>query len=54
VTSGAARHPDRGLISCQATKASAWYGVGAPKNMRAETIDKLNTAINAATAYPKL
>jgi tripartite-type tricarboxylate transporter receptor subunit TctC len=42
------------LISCQATKASAWYGVGAPKNTPAETIDKLNTAITAATTYPML
>jgi tripartite-type tricarboxylate transporter receptor subunit TctC len=42
------------VISCQAKNASAWYGVGAPKNTPAEIIDKLNMAITAATAYPKL
>jgi tripartite-type tricarboxylate transporter receptor subunit TctC len=35
-------------------EASAWYGVGAPKNTPAEIIDKLNAAINAAIADPKL
>jgi hypothetical protein len=29
-------------------------GVGAPKNTPAEIIDKLNMAINAAAAYPRL
>jgi hypothetical protein len=42
------------VISCQARKASAWYGDGAPKNTPAEIIYKLNMAINAAAAYPKL
>src|SRR5437016_7963948 len=31
-------------------EASAWIGVGAPKNTPAEIIDKLNTEINAALA----
>ena len=33
-------------------EASAWYGVGAPKNTPAEIIDKLNREINAALADP--
>jgi tripartite-type tricarboxylate transporter receptor subunit TctC len=35
-------------------EASGWFGVGAPKNMPAETVDKLNTEINAALADPKM
>jgi tripartite-type tricarboxylate transporter receptor subunit TctC len=35
-------------------EASAWYGVGAPKNTPAEIIDTLNVAINSAIADPKL
>jgi tripartite-type tricarboxylate transporter receptor subunit TctC len=35
-------------------EASAWYGVGAPKNTPAEIVDKLNVAINSAIADPKL
>jgi tripartite-type tricarboxylate transporter receptor subunit TctC len=35
-------------------EASAWYGVGAPRNTPAEIIDKLNHAINAALADPAL
>jgi tripartite-type tricarboxylate transporter receptor subunit TctC len=31
-------------------EASAWYGVGAPKNTPVEIIDKLNKEINAALA----
>ena len=31
-------------------EASAWFGVGAPKDTPAETIDKLNKAINTALA----
>ncbi len=34
--------------------ASAWFGVGAPKNTPAEIIDKLNKEINAGLADPKL
>jgi tripartite-type tricarboxylate transporter receptor subunit TctC len=33
-------------------EASAWYGVGAPKNTPTEIIDKLNREINAALADP--
>ena len=33
-------------------EASQWYGVGAPKDTPAETIDKLNTEINAVAADP--
>jgi tripartite-type tricarboxylate transporter receptor subunit TctC len=31
-------------------EASAWYGIGAPKNTPVEFIDKLNKEINAALA----
>jgi tripartite-type tricarboxylate transporter receptor subunit TctC len=33
-------------------EASAWVGVGAPKNTPAETVDKLNMEINAGLADP--
>ena len=35
-------------------EASAWFGVGAPRNTPAEVVDKLNTEINASLADPKL
>jgi tripartite-type tricarboxylate transporter receptor subunit TctC len=35
-------------------EASAWNGVGAPKNTSAEIVDKLNKEINAALADPKI
>ena len=35
-------------------EASAWYGIGAPKNTPAEIIEKLNKEINAALADPKM
>ena len=35
-------------------EASAWYGVGAPKGTPPEIIDKLNKAINASLAEPKV
>ena len=35
-------------------EASAWYGIGAPKNTPAEIVDKLNKEINAALADPKI
>ena len=35
-------------------EASAWQGVGAPKNTPADIIDKLNKEINAALADPKI
>ena len=35
-------------------EASAWYGVGAPKDTPAEIVDKLNKEINAALADPKI
>jgi tripartite-type tricarboxylate transporter receptor subunit TctC len=34
--------------------ASAWHGIGAPKNTPAEIIDKLNREINAALAGPMM
>jgi tripartite-type tricarboxylate transporter receptor subunit TctC len=34
--------------------ASAWYGVGVPRKTPAEIVEKLNKAINAALANPKL
>ena len=35
-------------------EASAWFGIGAPKNTPAEIVDKLNNEINAALADPKI
>jgi tripartite-type tricarboxylate transporter receptor subunit TctC len=35
-------------------EASAWFGVGAPRNTPADIIDKLNKDINACLADPKL
>jgi tripartite-type tricarboxylate transporter receptor subunit TctC len=35
-------------------EASAWQGIGAPKNTSAEIIDKLNKEINAGLADPKI
>ena len=35
-------------------ESSAWLGLGAPKNIRAELIDKLNREINAGLADPKM
>jgi tripartite-type tricarboxylate transporter receptor subunit TctC len=34
--------------------ASAWYGVGAPKNTPAEIVGKLNNELNAVLADPKI
>jgi tripartite-type tricarboxylate transporter receptor subunit TctC len=35
-------------------EASAWYGIGAPRNTPAEILDKLNGEINAGLADPKM
>ena len=35
-------------------EASAWFGIGAPRNTPAEIVDKLNTEINASLGDPKL
>jgi tripartite-type tricarboxylate transporter receptor subunit TctC len=35
-------------------EASAWFGVGAPKNTPSQIIEKLNEAINAGLADPKI
>ena len=35
-------------------EASAWFGVGAPKNTPAEIVEKLNKEINAALADPNM
>lgn len=35
-------------------EASSWYGIGAPKNMPAEIVEKLNKEINASLRDPKL
>src|SRR5262245_51361390 len=35
-------------------ETSAWAGIGAPKNTRAEIIDTLNREINAALADPTI
>ena len=34
-------------------EASAWFGMGAPKNTPVEIIERLNTAVNASIADPK-
>jgi tripartite-type tricarboxylate transporter receptor subunit TctC len=34
-------------------EASAWYGIGAPKNTPAELIERLNKEVNASIADPK-
>ncbi|AMN41644.1 Bug family tripartite tricarboxylate transporter substrate binding protein [Rhodoplanes sp. Z2-YC6860] len=35
-------------------EAAGWYGIGVPKNVSAEIVDKLNKEINASLADPKL
>jgi tripartite-type tricarboxylate transporter receptor subunit TctC len=35
-------------------EASAWNGIGAPRNTPVEIIDRLNNEINAALADPKM
>ena len=35
-------------------EASTWFGIGAPKNTPSPIIDKLNEAINAGLADPKM
>jgi tripartite-type tricarboxylate transporter receptor subunit TctC len=35
-------------------EASSWHGIGAPKGMPAEIVDKLNREINAGLADPKI
>jgi tripartite-type tricarboxylate transporter receptor subunit TctC len=35
-------------------ETNAWAGIGAPKDTPAEIVDKLNKAINAALADPKI
>jgi len=35
-------------------EASAWFGIGAPKNTPTEIVDKLNSEINAAFADPRI
>jgi len=33
---------------------SGWNGIGGPRNLPADIVNKLNTAVNAALADPKL
>ena len=42
------------VISCRASRRARWQGVGAPKNMPSEIIEKLNNEINTALADPKM
>ena len=35
-------------------EAGGWYGIGVPRNVPAEIVDKLNREINANLADPKL
>jgi tripartite-type tricarboxylate transporter receptor subunit TctC len=39
---------------CRATRRASWSGVGAPRNTPSQIIDKLNEAINAGLADPKI
>ena len=38
----------------QGYDASGWNGIGGPRNLPADIVNKLNTAVNAALADPKL
>jgi tripartite-type tricarboxylate transporter receptor subunit TctC len=48
--------PDTPIVSnfVPGFEASAWYGVGVPKDTPAEIIDKLNKGINAALGDPSM
>jgi tripartite-type tricarboxylate transporter receptor subunit TctC len=46
--------PDLSTVFVPGYETSAWAGVGAPKNTPAQSIDKLNEAINAGLPDPKL
>jgi tripartite-type tricarboxylate transporter receptor subunit TctC len=35
-------------------EAGGWYGIGVPRNVPAEIVDRLNGEINASLANPKL
>jgi len=35
-------------------EASGWHGIGAPKGMPVQIVDRLNTEINASLADPKM
>jgi tripartite-type tricarboxylate transporter receptor subunit TctC len=35
-------------------EAGGWYGIGVPRNVPADIVDKLNREINASLADPKL
>jgi tripartite-type tricarboxylate transporter receptor subunit TctC len=35
-------------------EAGGWYGIGVPKNVPAEVVDRLNKELNAALADPRL
>jgi tripartite-type tricarboxylate transporter receptor subunit TctC len=35
-------------------EASAWFGIGAPKNTPTDIVDKLNEEVNAALDDPKM
>ena len=48
------RRADRGAMFVPGYEASAWQGIGAPKNTPAEIVDKLKEEINAALADSKM
>ena len=48
------RIPRPSANSCRAMRATAWFGIGAPKNTPKDIVDKLNKEINAGLADPKL
>jgi tripartite-type tricarboxylate transporter receptor subunit TctC len=41
-------------ISTVGDEASAWYGIGAPRNTPVEVIEKLNKEVNAVAADPTI
>jgi tripartite-type tricarboxylate transporter receptor subunit TctC len=50
-------HSVPNVVGCpgsQWTSPSTWYGVGAPNNTPAESVDKLNKEINAGLVDPKM
>jgi tripartite-type tricarboxylate transporter receptor subunit TctC len=48
--------PDLPTVNSVVTgyEATTWFGIGAPKNMPSEIVDKLNKEINAALANPRI
>ena len=43
-----------GVSTSAMTEATAWFGIGMPKNTPREFIDKINAEVNRALADPKM